>query len=65
MTAKNDVTGDAIRSRQFSKKYADGWDRIFGKKDDADLGLEGDTREPKTQVTKQKSMTELNWDGEE
>jgi len=65
MVAKNDVTGDAIRSRQSSKQYEDGWDRIFGKKDDADLGLEGDTREPKTQVTKQKSMTELNWDGEE
>lgn len=65
MTAKNDVTGDAIRSRQSTKKYKDGWDRIFGKKDDADLGLEGDTREPKTQVTKQKSMTDLNWDGEE
>ena len=65
MVAKNDVTGDAIRSRQSSKQYEDGWDRIFGKKDDADLGLEGDTREPKTQVTQQKSMTELNWDGED
>lgn len=65
MVAKNDVTGDAIRSRQSTKKYEDGWDRIFGKNDDADLGLEGDTRDALTQVTKQKSMTELNWDGEE
>ena len=25
--------------------YQDNWERIFGKKDDADLGLEGDTRD--------------------
>jgi hypothetical protein len=33
MAAKNDVTGDAIRSKSSNQKaYADGWDRIFGKK---------------------------------
>lgn len=29
MTAKNEVTGDAIRSRPSTDKYRDGWDRIF------------------------------------
>jgi len=32
MTTKNDVTGDALRSRASNKKYNDGWDRIFGNK---------------------------------
>ena len=32
MVAKNDVTGDALRSKAPTKEYADGWDRIFGKK---------------------------------
>ena len=32
MTAKNDVTGDALRSRASNKKYNEGWDRIFGNK---------------------------------
>lgn len=32
MTAKNDVTGDKIISRISNEKYAEGWDRIFGKK---------------------------------
>lgn len=33
MAAKNDVTGDTIRTKSGNQKaYADGWDRIFGKK---------------------------------
>jgi hypothetical protein len=32
MTSKNDITGDALRTRGPSKEYLDGWDRIFGKK---------------------------------
>lgn len=32
MTAKNDVTGDLIKSKTNSDAYASGWDRIFGKK---------------------------------
>jgi hypothetical protein len=32
MAAKNDVTGDSIKSRVNSKAYRDNWDRIFGKK---------------------------------
>ncbi len=31
-TAKNDVTGDALRSRPTTEKYRDNWDLIFGKK---------------------------------
>ena len=36
MTTKNDVTGDALRSRGPSKAYEDGWERIFGKKEEID-----------------------------
>ena len=32
MTAKNDVTGDSIRTKGYTKAYADGWEKIFGKK---------------------------------
>ena len=32
MTAKNDITGDALKSKVSNKKYDEGWDRIFGKK---------------------------------
>lgn len=32
MTAKNDVTGDAIKSKVNSEEYRNNWDAIFGKK---------------------------------
>lgn len=34
MTAKNDITGDTIRtkSKGDSKKYQDNWEKIFGNK---------------------------------
>ena len=32
MTAKNDVTGDLLKSKTNNKKYTDNYDRIFGKK---------------------------------
>jgi hypothetical protein len=32
VTTKNDVTGDALRTKAPTKEYADGWDRIFGNK---------------------------------
>jgi hypothetical protein len=47
--SKNDITGDAIQTKITSKAYLDNYDAIFGK----------------NQKTKQKSMTELNWDGNE
>ncbi len=50
MVTKNDVTGDSIQTKVTSKKYLDNYDAIFGKKN---------------QKVKQKSMTELNWDGDE
>lgn len=33
MTAYNDITGDAIKTGGASSAYRDGWDRIFGKKE--------------------------------
>lgn len=33
MTTRNDITGDLIQTKTTSDdKYADGWERIFGKK---------------------------------
>lgn len=33
-TSKNDITGDEIKTKGSSSDlYRDGWDRIFGKKD--------------------------------
>ena len=32
MTAKNDITGDLIKSRVTSKEFSDNFDRIFGVK---------------------------------
>lgn len=29
MTARNDITGDAIATKQPTDAYRDGWDRIF------------------------------------
>lgn len=31
MATKNDITGDAIRSKSLSKQGRDNWDNIFGK----------------------------------
>ena len=51
LVAKNDITGDTIKSKTDGHdNYRDNYDRIFGKKN---------------QTLKQKSMTELNWDGDE
>jgi hypothetical protein len=32
-TAINDITGNALRSKPPSDKYAEGWERIFGEKE--------------------------------
>ena len=37
--------GSGRRTNRDDKAYSDNWDKIFGKKDDKDLGLEGDTRD--------------------
>jgi len=33
MASKNDITGDEIKSKASTSSYEDGWDRIFGKKE--------------------------------
>lgn len=33
MTAKNDVTGDSIKSKPTSEKYRENWDKIFRNKE--------------------------------
>lgn len=32
MTSRNDITGDALKTKTTTDAYRDGWDRIFGKK---------------------------------
>lgn len=32
MTTRNDVTGDALVSKNTNNDYRNGWDRIFGRK---------------------------------
>lgn len=32
MATKNDVTGDSLTTKAPNKKYDEGWERIFGKK---------------------------------
>lgn len=31
MTARNDITGDALKSGASTDKYREGWDRVFKK----------------------------------
>ena len=48
-TAKNDVTGDALRSRPTTEKYRDNWDLIFGtkKSKQSDAVRDDDNKEKK------------------
>jgi len=48
VATKNDITGDTIQTKSGGEDYADGWDRIFG---------------DKNQKHKQQDLTELNGDG--
>ncbi len=34
MTSVNDITGDLIKSRSSNDKYREGWERIFGNKEE-------------------------------
>lgn len=34
MASKNDITGDSIQTKTSTKAYEDGWDRIFGEKEE-------------------------------
>jgi len=34
VASKNDITGDSIQTKTSTKSYEDGWDRIFGKKEE-------------------------------
>lgn len=45
MTAKNDITGDAIRSKSNTDAYRDNYDRIFRKKKEEVVEEQVDTKE--------------------
>lgn len=55
MPSKNDITGDSIKSKVGGygeqNKYSDGWDRIFGKKEE---------KNENTEQEKLKSESELS-----
>jgi len=42
MASKNDITGDEIKSKASTSSYEDGWDRIFGKKENYTDGYPND-----------------------
>lgn len=46
MVAKNDITGDALKSKAANKKYGEGWDRIFGNKKEEKPIHPAETRYP-------------------
>jgi hypothetical protein len=47
MAAKNDITGDSIKTKPSkSDAYAKGWDRIFGSKKTKDRTPSGELAEP-------------------
>ena len=43
--ARNDITHDKIKTKPQNDKYATGWERIFGKKEDDNNNDEQDTRD--------------------
>jgi len=44
MAAKNDVTGDSLTTKAPNKKYDEGWERIFGKKNKENIETVSDKR---------------------
>ena len=67
-TSKNDITGDAIRSKAPSDEYKDNYDRIFGKKtavDDAADVMSGWTHDCKVDgLLEIEKGSACNWCGE-
>jgi hypothetical protein len=49
MAAKNDVTGDVIKSRVITKAYEEGYERIFGKKHEENKEPLNKTNDKKSQ----------------
>lgn len=59
MTAKNDVTGDSIKTKASNPDaYAEGWDRIFGsKKNKGTRALSGSSVRRRNEVTVEAGRT--------
>ena len=45
MTTRNDITGDNISSKTTNDKFRDGWELVFGKKNEALNNSEKETPE--------------------
>ena len=53
MIARNDITGDALKTKGANDDYRAGWDRIFGKKEEAPQPAHVEVKpEPKIEVQK-------------
>lgn len=45
MTTRNDITGDSLTTKTSTDNYRDGWDRIFGNKEDKESLNNSETKE--------------------
>lgn len=67
MAAKNDVTGDKIKSKHPNEKYREGWDKIFGNDNKDDFSMEGyenlidDYDVSDIEEEQKKSFSEFDW----
>ena len=52
MTARNDITGDELKSKTNSDAYRDNYDRIFGSKTRKDTSESGQTTQGKPETEK-------------
>ena len=60
-TARNDVTGDLLRSKPANDMFEQGWDRIFGKKKKPEYELDdGQLTEEQYAKIKELAEYELN-----
>ena len=57
MTARNDITGDELKSKTNSEAYRDNYDRIFGNKrrKDNEQSTQTETGKPTTEKSQQGS----------
>ena len=63
MVTKNEITGDKIQTKPTTKEYADGWDAIFGNKEEVPFDFEEEVcsgRMKLIRITDGKALEECN-----
>lgn len=61
MTARNDITGDVIATKGTSSAFRDGWDRIFGKKEQKSQPVLQVVDAPKDPWLQRRDELRLKW----